>query len=306
MTTSIKHILVPTDFSPLAACCFRFALRLAAYKGVSVHLLHVAEGGSHFTLNSTGKVPGDPLEDELEDELTLKTLEKYRDQLAEMAGKESTGSVPVHYQVQVGDPEKIILKTILDNAIDLVVMGASGGNWLERLFVGSTTERVVQRAVCPVITLKRNIDELSQLRNIVIAFEPAENQSDVLKEIKKFQQLIGAHLHLLLVNMSRATESSEVSVDRLHHFVKFHGLENYTIHMYDDAKVEEGLFGFAQEIGADLLAFATHHQSRLLGVLSPHSGQNMILHATTPVWTYNPKVSAAKSTSEEDNYSCLL
>jgi nucleotide-binding universal stress UspA family protein len=303
MTTSIQKILVPTDFSPLAACSFQFALRLAAQSGASVHLLHVVEGGSHYTLTSTGEVLHDPMDDLF----TLKMLEQGRGRLADMAEKASSENAAVYYQVQVGDAAEAILETIHDNAIDLVVIGASGGNWLDRLLVGSTTEQVVQRAACPVITLKCGIGA-APLRDIVFAVDPDEDQTCVIDALKRLQHLLGARLHLLLVNTPGAFESSKVSRDRLRFFVANHGLENYATHVYDEASLEAGLFGFADEIGADLLAFGTHHQSRLLWVLGPNREQHIVNHATRPVWTFNPDMAAAraKSASAEDNYNCLL
>ncbi len=303
MTTAFQKILVPTDFSPLAACSFQFALRLARQSGASVQLLHVVEERSHYSLSSTGEVLHDPMGDVF----TLKMLEKGRARLAEMAETASTEAAPVHYQVQVGDVAESILETILDNAIDLVVIGASGGTWLDRLLVGSTAEQVVQRAACPVITLKCGVGE-APLRDIVFAVDPDEDQSCVVSALKGLQRLLGARLHLLLVNTPGAFESSKVSRDRLRYFVANHGVENYATHVYDEASLEAGLFGFAEEIGADLLAFGTHHQSRLLWVLGPNREQHIVNHATRPVWTFNPEMAAArtKPASAEDNYNCLL
>jgi nucleotide-binding universal stress UspA family protein len=187
------------------------------------------------------------------------------------------------------------------------VIGASGGSWLDRLLVGSTTEQVVQRAACPVITLKCNIAELSHMGDIVFAVDPDENQSCVVEELKKFQQLVGARLHLLLVNTPDSFESSKRSRERLDHFVSTHRVEDYVTHVYDEGSLETGLLEFAREINAGLLALGTHQKSRLMGVLSPSSEQSIINHATRPVWTFNPAMAAARSKpAQEDNYNCLL
>lgn len=302
MTTPIRKILVPTDFSALATCSFRFALRLAARSGASVHLLHVVEAGSHSTFSSIGEVLHDPMDDLF----TLKMMQKGRRQLADLVEREGTGAVPVPYQVLAGNPAGLILEAITEHDIDLVVVGASGGNWLDRLLVGSVTEQVVQRAACPVITLKCSAGELSQFRELVFAVDPDENQACVVEALRKMQLLTGARLHLLLVNTPAAFESSKVSRERLRNFVAAHGLENYVTHVYDDNSLEAGLFHFAEEIGADLLALGTHHQSRLLGVLSPNGEQNIVNHATRPVWTFNPAMAAARLKSAGNNYNCLL
>lgn len=140
----------------------------------------------------------------------------------------------------------------------------------------------------------------------MFAVDPDENQACVVEELKKMQELTGARLNLLLVNTPAAFESSKVSRERLRDFVAAHGLNHAVTHVYDDESREAGLFHFAEEIGADLLALGTRHQSRLLGVLSPNGEQNIIYHATWPVWTFNPVMAAARLKSAGDNYNCPL
>jgi nucleotide-binding universal stress UspA family protein len=302
MTSPIRKILVPTDFSTLSACCLHFGERLAGQSGASILLLHVVEQDNHHTLSSTGEIQRDPMEDVF----TLKMLEKSRYQLADMAEKEMDSRIPVHYQVLVGNPAEQIIQAVQDTAADLVVIGASGAGWLDRLLVGSTTEQVVQAAACPVITLKCSIGKDTPLRHIVFAPDPEEDQTGVIEELKKLQKLLDACLHVVVINTPDAFESSKVLAERLRHFVATYGLENTTTHIYDELNAEDGLYGFANEIDADVLAFSSHRQSRLLRVLSPHSTQNIVNHSTRPVWTFNPAMAAAKEKTEEDGYNCAL
>jgi nucleotide-binding universal stress UspA family protein len=301
MTSPIRKILVPTDFSQLAVCSFRFATQLAERCGAAVVLLHVVEESGHYSMSSTGEV----LRNVMDDVFTLKMMQKGRSRLAELVESNANAAIPVRYQVQAGNPAQVITEFVDNERIDLVVMGASSANWLDRLLIGSTTEQVVQKASCPVITLKCNIEKVSQLQHIVFALDPDEYQPLVVEELLKLQSLLGARLHVLLVNTPDAFESSKVSNDRLRHFAATYQLKDYDTHVYADVSVEAGLFGFAEEINADLLAFATHSQSRLLRVLSPHSQQNMINHAPRPVWTFNPLMATAKAEKEGD-YKCEL
>jgi nucleotide-binding universal stress UspA family protein len=108
-----------------------------------------------------------------------------------------------------------------------------------------------------------------------------------------------------MVNTPDAFESSKVLGDRLRQFAVTHGLENFEIHICNDLNVEEGLFAFASEIDADVMAIASHHQTRLLRVLSPNSTQNIVSHSTRPVWTFNPAIASAKEKAEEDRRKWL-
>jgi len=48
-----------------------------------------------------------------------------------------------------------ILRVAAEDRADLVVMGIHGRNALDLMLFGSTTNQVVRRATCPVLTLRR-------------------------------------------------------------------------------------------------------------------------------------------------------
>ncbi len=117
----------------------------------------------------------------------LEQIEKANRQLIDLARSKTNPTVDVKHIVLVGNPAELILETVREYHIDLVVIGATRANWLDRLLVGSTTERVIQNAACPVITLKCSIENVAGLRHIVFAFNPDEDQSWVVAELKKLQ-----------------------------------------------------------------------------------------------------------------------
>jgi nucleotide-binding universal stress UspA family protein len=53
----------------------------------------------------------------------------------------------------VGDPQEQILEYARANGIDLIVCGTHARRGLERLVMGSVSERLVQFAPCPVLTV---------------------------------------------------------------------------------------------------------------------------------------------------------
>jgi hypothetical protein len=54
-------------------------------------------------------------------------------------------------------------------------MGTQGASGLDEVLIGSTTERVVRFAHCPVITLKQEIN-LDEIDKIVFATDLGEDQ----------------------------------------------------------------------------------------------------------------------------------
>ena len=64
-------------------------------------------------------------------------------------------SHPPTAQLRSGKPHVQILDLAAEEQSDLVVIGAQGRNPLDRALFGSTTNQVVRRATCPVLTLRR-------------------------------------------------------------------------------------------------------------------------------------------------------
>jgi nucleotide-binding universal stress UspA family protein len=59
-------------------------------------------------------------------------------------------------RVEVGEPYRELLGVAAERGSTPIVMGTHGVGMVERLFVGPTTERVVRRAECPVLAVRKS------------------------------------------------------------------------------------------------------------------------------------------------------
>jgi nucleotide-binding universal stress UspA family protein len=71
--------------------------------------------------------------------------------LAELQGQ---GEVEIRGRLESGDPTEIVLGLAEREGYDLIVMGTHGRTGLSHLFLGSVAEKVVRRALCPVLTIR--------------------------------------------------------------------------------------------------------------------------------------------------------
>jgi len=55
----------------------------------------------------------------------------------------------------VGEPDEAIVEAAQKNRADLIVMGCHGRTGFKRLLLGSVAERVIGRATCPVLVVKK-------------------------------------------------------------------------------------------------------------------------------------------------------
>lgn len=138
--TPVSTILHPTDFSKNSDDAFRLACALARDYGAKLILLHVRPR------IVPGGVMTSPAESqELEEEMRRKLN----------AIRPDDPTIAVQHYVLVGSEADEIARLAHEKACDLIVMGTHGRTGLGRLLMGSVAEKVLRKATCPVVTLKR-------------------------------------------------------------------------------------------------------------------------------------------------------
>ena len=132
-----RRILVTTDFSDGTSDALAYAFSVAQENESNIALLHVVH-------DVAADVSG-----------------KYRESLVQGVQKQLNDFVPpeartwceVRTMVETGVPYRIILRVLEDEKIDLLVMNIHGKGMLDRALLGSTAERVVRVAPCPVMLI---------------------------------------------------------------------------------------------------------------------------------------------------------
>ncbi len=142
----IKRILFPTDFSEGALNALPYAIDLAKSYGAKLHLLHVVYDIATASGLHVPHVSVDEMYKEL-DASAQKELEKF----GATAKKDIKD---VEYTVIRGIPYEEILKFAKEKNIDLIIIGTHGRKGFDRVLFGSTAERVVRNASCPVLTVR--------------------------------------------------------------------------------------------------------------------------------------------------------
>jgi nucleotide-binding universal stress UspA family protein len=142
----IKKILFTADFSEATHHAFSYALDLSKKYGAKLFILHVV----HNTFIYPGMhIPHDSL-----DVVNREMEEAARKTLHKLTLSAGDGSRNIESGVLRGVPYEEILKFASSNAIDLIVVGTHGRKGLDRAILGSTAERVVRNATCPVLTVR--------------------------------------------------------------------------------------------------------------------------------------------------------
>jgi nucleotide-binding universal stress UspA family protein len=140
---TLRHILVPVDFSDAAKAAVRHAQQLALLYGAKLHLLHVVEEVVYPSAYGV-EPPVLPIED---------VVTRVETSMGAMV-RDELGDERVRVTATVGYAPMTILDYAEDTGADLIVIATHGRSGLDRVLLGSVAERVLRRSPIPVFVVK--------------------------------------------------------------------------------------------------------------------------------------------------------
>jgi nucleotide-binding universal stress UspA family protein len=142
-----RHILVPIDFSEGSSEAFATAVTMARESGARLSLLHVL----HVPMTTLPDVVmPDP-------EVRHSVERAVEHALVMMCDRARDEGVEVDWHTAVGSTSHEICALAESLDIDLIVIGTHGGGVLAHALLGSVAERVVRKALCPVLTVRPQV-----------------------------------------------------------------------------------------------------------------------------------------------------
>jgi nucleotide-binding universal stress UspA family protein len=148
-----RHLLCAVDFSDASLDAVRSALSLSEESRASLTLLHVLEW--------PWDEPPSPSIEELprEQGIALAEFRRYSEASARMRLEslipETSRASRITPTLRSGKPYVQILDVADEERADLIVIGVHGRNPVDLTLFGSTTNQIVRRATCPVLTFRR-------------------------------------------------------------------------------------------------------------------------------------------------------
>lgn len=144
--TKFQQILIGYDFSPYSEQALEHGLSLAKQFQSELHLVHVMDPPVYKYLLSESQ-------EKDEDNFRRNLIEEYNKKLAGMLPEEDKDWCKPKTRLLIGKPHVELNNYATSNNIDLMILGTRGIGLVETLFLGSTTDRVVREAPCPVLSV---------------------------------------------------------------------------------------------------------------------------------------------------------
>ncbi|HEX3526462.1 MAG TPA: universal stress protein [Thermoanaerobaculia bacterium] len=286
-------ILVATDFSDTAAVAVDWAAELARQQEAHIELVHAVT----MPPTQPGFVPVGP---QLSEEVQQAALDRLRQTAATLTGR----GIAVEIWLGVGTPAQVILERAGKVAPEIIALGTRGLSGLKHVLLGSTAQRVVQGASCPVLSVHPG--DLGRHRVIRSILVPTDFSDDAERAIHAALRILApleeeARLTLIHAFNLPIEYTAYGPIPTSIHFLRDTGLDA-------ERRLQEAVEGLAREgltvdwvaregdpaavvaqeaeaRGVDLIAMGTHGRSGLAHLFLGSTAERVVQHSPCPVLT---------------------
>lgn len=196
----MERILCPMDFSEFSAKSYEYAHSLARHYDARLFLEHVIQPLTMMYPDFAFPVSFNQIYSNL--------TEDAEKQLKEVVKNYSLNGIHPEMVVREGFPTDAILEFADLNNINLIVMGTHGRRGIDRLAMGSVTERILRKAHCPVLVVRKpahdfvkpgDKNEPVQLKKILFCTDFSEHSDRALQYALSLAMEYNAELTMLHV-----------------------------------------------------------------------------------------------------------
>ncbi len=221
--TTMKKLLVPTDFSQEAENALKVAAQLAKKHNCEIFLLHLLEIPMQQIdlINNASELPE-----------AMFFMKLAQQKFESVLDKDYLQGITVHDTVEFGESFSNLSEIGKSKGADLIVMGSHGASGLKEMFVGSNAEKVVRHSDIPVLVIKNEHTDFD-IDNFVFASDFKNDSKDTYKQATKLAEAFNAKMHLVLVNTASSFTTSTKAKQRIQDFIKDVPFDNYTVNIYN-------------------------------------------------------------------------
>ena len=289
MTTQVKlsriaisKILLATDFSPESQNALKCAISLAKRYESKLFLTHAISEEASLTAGDAWPALADI------------ARRNARKSMVELEQMQELQSLPHDVVMQSGETWEVLSRVVSDQNIDLIVIGTHGSGGIDKLMLGSTAEKVVRHATCPVLTVGPLVRLLSLERfsNILYATDFSTGSLRALNYALSLAEEDRAELTMLHIIESKPASEAELVDWKRRDRERLSQLVPTDIDLPSKPEIEVEAGAPAKEIvrladarNAELIVMGSHSD----GVVSTHlpwtTLHHVLQHAHCPVLT---------------------
>jgi len=270
----IKHILIPTDFSPCAINALNFAVHFALDMSTKPKLTILNAYTLPLAYSDINISFGPGLEASEVEEHIEKEFSKLEEQ------------IPLLKQIDYKTTQKAtFLKDAVEEfcdekEVDLIVMGTLGASGVDEVVLGSNAHRIIQSALAPVLVIPQNAS-YGKIENMAVSNDYKGLTPDAIIALKDVDMTFGAKLHLIHISKEPIldTKKSAEAKELYHHLKDI----PHQFHFIKDENVEIGLHKFMEQEAIDMLVVAPRKKGLFQKLFGRSESKSLIFHTKIPL-----------------------
>ncbi|MBF6640036.1 universal stress protein [Flavobacterium sp. J49] len=272
----MKKILIPLDFSETSDNAFVYALEIAKLLKAELVLLHTFElpvvDNHAMSFNYAT----------IYDTIELANFEHFKEklpQLRSIASERKLDHITMNHILVDGDLLNNIKKVVVEENIDLVVMGTNGAEGWFDTFLGTNTGSVITNVEVPVLSVPADA-EYQKIETIAFTTRFRPKDIDALHKVLFYAKKFQAQVKCLYVKTSTSDVTSETINRWKSHFEDEENLQFFII---PDEDVQRTIEDFLDNQSADMLAMLTYKRNFFVELFTTSTTQKLSYYLKTPI-----------------------
>jgi nucleotide-binding universal stress UspA family protein len=276
----IKKIVVASEFTTLSDKALEFALAIAKrLQHEEIILLNMILPLYHQNFYAHGD-PED-YKGQLTDNINSAVIHKHEDLIELQALKYSASSVRIVPVVKLADSIKALNDYMIEFKADLLISGNHEEKGLPEILFGSHTDKMVRKIQYPTIIVSEEAIP-TDIRLIALAIHADENED--ISDIVDFASQMNAHLDLVHINKSGNGNKVTAIIAKLEATADTYRLKDYSVKVFNNESVEEGLKKYANQYNPDIIAIIAHGHGKLYKMVFGSKAEEIIDKISVPVF----------------------
>ena len=273
----MKRIVVPTDYSECSKMAISAAVAIAEkHGGAEITLVHVVDQvltGYYGVVELSSAL-------EAMSKASEEQLHRFTEEV-----KNAHPQASIKPYLIFNAPITIITYDDDLNDTDLIVMGSHGASGVKELFVGSTAERIIRNAKCPVLVVKKD-RPFSPPKKVVVVSNFDERVQFNFHEVMDLLEPYGATYHLISVITPEHFMPSEVVLKNMDSFAEENDIKNFEKHLSSHYTIESGLKDLLSKDEFDVMVMLTHGYKGLEHFIKGSITEDLANHLKIPFLTH--------------------
>lgn len=271
----MRKILFPTDFSQASINAYIYALKLAKKINAEIITVHVAALPIPLVIENN---------DFLLDNYNISEwgdFENFKSEVPKLraiAEENLLHRVKATHMLERGNVVDEILNIALSEKPEFIVMGTKGASGLKEIFLGSITEKIINKSRCRVLAIPEEC-RYNPVHNILFLTMYEKYELDILGQVKEIARLFDAYIKVLQIKKNHEEEDNIKISQWKDHFKK----SNMAFSILATDAIEETVLDFIEINKIDIAVVTVHQKSFLEKLFLFSLSRQLAYHSTIPL-----------------------